>query len=75
MHWKQTTETTWRADGDGVILYVTKRKPRLCGLLQEPDIYWPTVNIGGRFIPLERVETLEEAQAACELEACGALIS
>lgn len=59
--WKQTSETTWRADGAGFILYVTKRKPR--GLY---ETYWPTVNIAGRWITLEGCDSLADAQAACE---------
>ena len=65
-NWTQTTATTWRADCDGAILYVTQRRRK--GLF---DTYWPTVNIAGRFIPLVGVDSLEEAKAACEAEVQG----
>ncbi len=72
MRWKRTTPTTWRADIDGAILYVTRREPRP-GVLFQTEVYWPTVNIGGNWIPLVREETLAAAKAACEREVQGVL--
>lgn len=65
MSWIQTTERTWQATCDRGTLYVTRRQPKPDVLFDSP-VYWPTVCIGGRTVPLMREETLEAAQAACE---------
>lgn len=69
MNWTRTTETTWRADCDGAILYVTRRRRRTLF-----ETYWPTVNIDGQWVPLEGVGTLEEAMVACEREIEPAIV-
>lgn len=67
MNWIQTTDRTWQATCDRGALYVTRRRPKP-GVLEFVETYWPTVNIGGRTVPLMREESLEAAQAACERE-------